>query len=148
MKKPYHQDLGQILDTSQKLKFVVQQAKLLGKLNKAILAVLPSDLAAYCQVVNLQQNTLIIAAESAAWATTLRYQCPALLTALRDVAPGIANIKVTVQPNEYKSLPEKPALRHIPPHIAEQLKSCAASIKNPGLKKALENLAQPSNPSD
>ncbi len=143
MHKYNHEDLATILDGSKKLKGLIAKAKLLEQLNQVIYSLLTVDLKPHCYVANIRQNQLIIATDSAVWATQLRYQVSTLLDTIRDVVPSIANIKISVQARS-KAI-EQPKVnieqRHISKNTAIQLESCADNITNEHLRQALKKLA-------
>ncbi len=56
-------------------------------------------LSQHCRVVNIRKNTLVIAADSPAWANKLRFQIPDLISYFRQNGfISLANIDLIVQP--------------------------------------------------
>ncbi len=62
---------------------LLDKVVVLQQLNDQLQAFLEPSLAAHCQVANLRDGCLVIMADSAAWATRLRYDFPDLLSRLR-----------------------------------------------------------------
>ena len=81
--------LGQLLKKNQQLETI----------NALVQPLLDEELALHCQVANFREGCLVLQADSAAWATRLRYQIPVLLQALRtpDRLPNIATIRLIVR---------------------------------------------------
>lgn len=89
-----HKSVTEILSNSSQLRGIIAKAKQLEILNDTLVSLLPDNLKRQCYITNLEKNQLVIATESAVWATTLRYEIPNLLEGLRKNSPEIANIKV------------------------------------------------------
>ena len=58
---------------------LLERARKLQRLEKVVLGLLPDNLAAHCRVMNLKNETLILAAPSSAWAARLRFAGPELV---------------------------------------------------------------------
>jgi hypothetical protein len=72
----------------------------LDSLNNTLRTYLPSELVDQVWVANFRQGCLILATQSAAWGTHLRYLLPQLRDALRQdgVLPNLTEIKYIVSP--------------------------------------------------
>ncbi|HLB57305.1 MAG TPA: DciA family protein, partial [Gammaproteobacteria bacterium] len=53
-------------------------------LNKWLHGTLPQEMIPHCRVMNVAHQTLILEADSATWATRVRYLTPTLLEQLSD----------------------------------------------------------------
>lgn len=62
---------------------LVARAKSFLQRNETVQQILDPSLAPHCQVASYEQGKLLLLADSAAWATLLRYQIPTLLQSLR-----------------------------------------------------------------
>lgn len=103
---------------------------------------LNTDLATHCQLLNLRDGMLIMACDSTAWATRLRFQTPSLLEAMR-LLPGdeeIQEIQIKIQPVAQSAQSSK-SRATLSSHGADCLKQCAKSVNDPALQQALERLA-------
>lgn len=78
---------------------VQQRAIALLKLNRAVKSILPSQLHPWCRVANYRQGHLILETANASWLMRLRYEQPALLSALRaQILPSLASIDIRINP--------------------------------------------------
>jgi hypothetical protein len=85
---------------------MLERALKLQRLERAVRALLPADLAAHCRVMNLKNECLVLAAPSSAWAARLRFASAALVTQLHDrYALPLRDVQVRVQP-ETSAIPE------------------------------------------
>lgn len=79
---------------------IINQIQFLKQLCQAVRSHLPSPLDQHCRVAAVRQTTVVVHADSPAWATRLRYLAPALAASLRD-QPGyswVRDIKIKVRP--------------------------------------------------
>lgn len=128
---------------------VIRRGRQLQGLNTLISELLGSELAAHCQLANIRDKTLILTADSAAWATRVRYMAPQLLQKLRsdERLNGIDSVHVKITP------PVSPAdtshsIRRasISASASECLSQCAEGIEDPQLSAALRHLAKRKRP--
>ncbi len=120
---------------------LLQRGHFLQRLNKLLQSLLDDNLKLHCQVGNIRDGVLILYSDSTAWASRLRYQCPALLKQLQQ-RRGLAElrqIEVKVQPKQHKETQHKPAT------LSEQASSClsvcADTVADEKLSRALLRLA-------
>ncbi|KJF78708.1 hypothetical protein UA45_04305 [Morganella morganii] len=86
------------------LKSIQQRAVVLLKLNRAVLALLPAMLKPHCRVANYRKQLLILEVSNAAQMTRLRYELPALRSALRrEILPSLSAIDIKINPSLMKS---------------------------------------------
>ncbi|WP_353961555.1 DUF721 domain-containing protein [Pleionea litopenaei] len=77
------------------LRFIFDNLARIKQLDHIVKAKLNENLAKNCRVINFRDNNLVIAAESATWATRLKFEQHDLLTALRaDGFHGLRSIKI------------------------------------------------------
>lgn len=104
---------------------------------------LPDDLAAHCQPGNLRGNTLIIHADSPAWAAKMRFHAPQLLRSLQRESglSGLQRCEVRVLPASSPRPSNKPVATGISANSREQLRQMAGGFRDQRLKQAFERLA-------
>jgi hypothetical protein len=125
---------------------ILLKANYLQILNKKFLTLLDKTLRNHCQIANLREDTLIIAAENASIATRLRYEAPALLTKLKLIPEfaELTSIQLYIAP---KPLTKEYLTRHphatitLSPENAQLLAQTANSVEDESLKEALLRLA-------
>lgn len=84
------------------LGLLLAKVKELAVYRDILTSLLDENLAAHCQVGNFKEGILVIISDSAAWASTLRYQTSQLLPALRkhNCFAGLKSIQIKVRPNQ------------------------------------------------
>lgn len=88
-----------ISEPSGQIKSLMEQLSKINSLNKLLSHKLNVKLSQHYRVVNLQNNNLIIAADSPAWANKLRFQTPELLSSFRQSGYlGLSKIEIIVVP--------------------------------------------------
>ncbi|RLM28126.1 hypothetical protein BIY29_00240 [Brenneria alni] len=137
------------------LRDVQQRAIALLKLNRAVRGLLPAPLHPWCRVANYRQGLLVLETANANWLMRLRYEQPALLSALRaQILPSLASIDIRINPalaakghemvkNSHINTPDKAdikPLRQLSEQSAETLRSLADHSPEK-LRKILERLA-------
>ncbi|MEE4245450.1 MAG: DciA family protein [Kangiellaceae bacterium] len=82
------------------LKFIFDNLSKIKQLEQIVKAKLDPKLREHCSIINYRDNIIVIATQSANWATRLKYQLPELLSQLRSSGfPGLKSIDVLVQPD-------------------------------------------------
>lgn len=138
------------------LRVVQQRAAALLKLNRAVKGLLPTPMQPWCRVGNYRQGVLVLEIANASWMMRLRYEQPALLSALRaQILPSLSSIDIRINPslmvktenlsqdNEKtgRSKGPLPPVRQISKQSADELR-LLASRSPEKLRKALERLAE------
>lgn len=115
----------------------------LQRLQPLVYQALPADLAAHCRPGNLRGNTLIIHADSPAWAAKMRFHAPQLIRSLQRAngLSGLERCEVRVLPASAAPPSSKPTASAISAASREQLRSVAKDLRDPRLKEAFERLA-------
>ncbi|MDH5433484.1 MAG: DciA family protein [Gammaproteobacteria bacterium] len=100
MNRPhFHQIDSLIAEPSGDIKSLLDRLDKIHILNNTLQCKLNATLSKHCRVVNVRQNILVIAADSAAWATKLRYQVTDLLSFFRQSGyVGLGNIEIIIKP--------------------------------------------------
>ncbi|CNK90677.1 DUF721 domain-containing protein [Yersinia proxima] len=134
---------------------VQQRATALLKLNRAVKGLLPSQLQPWCRVANYRQSVLVLETANASWLMRLRYEQPALLSALRaQILPSLSSIDIRINPSLMASghnhaqnaaktsqdLEKSPPLRQLSLESAKELRGLASRSPEK-LRTILERLA-------
>jgi len=130
-------------DAGGELGALIEHSKRLERLSRAIRDRLPPALGQHCRLANLAQQTLVMHADSPAWASRLRYYCPQLLADLCHT-PGFGQldeIRIKTAPPEYLQPPRQAATRLLPASAARLLRATAAVTPPSPLREALLRLA-------
>jgi hypothetical protein len=137
------------------LRLVQQRAAALLKLNRAVKGLLPTPMKPWCRVGNYRQGVLVLEIANASWMMRLRYEQPALLSALRaQILPSLSSIDIRINPSlmvkmenvsQFKdqtsaSTSSGKPFRHLSTESAQEL-MILASRSPEKLRKALERLA-------
>jgi hypothetical protein len=138
--------LGHLLQTQgTSLPPVFLRARRLAEVTRVLRTALPGQLAEHCLGVNIVRNTLVLFADSAPWATRLRYEQKAILAAIsRETGLSFARISLRVQPRSRRKAPKSASRRghRISPASREVLEAAARGISDPDLAAALRRLAR------
>ena len=121
---------------------LLERARKLTLLEKAVLKLLPENLAGHCKVLNVKKETLVLGANSSAWAARLRFAEPELIRQLQCQFPGLVrSVQVRIQPVAAENPAKTPHKPEISMKNAELLAQTARDINHPGLQEALCRLA-------
>ncbi len=123
------------------------RARRLAKIEQAVHALLDAEPRAHCRVANLYRDTLLVHADSPAWAARLRYMAPQLLRELHRLDPTLGTVrtlKVKVCPSTPPHTtpgPRPSQAKRLSPETADFIASVARTTADPGLKRVLSSLA-------
>lgn len=121
---------------------LIERARKLSRLEQAVLRLLPENLAVHCKVLNLKNETLILSADSSAWAARLRFAEPALIKQLECQFPGLVrSTQVRIQPVSIETPPKKRQEFTLSIKSGDLLAGTAQDIDHPELQEALYRLA-------
>lgn len=121
---------------------ILERARKLARLEQAVLQLLPAELGGHCKVLNLKNETLVLATPSPAWAGRLRFAAPDLLKQLNcRFSLGIRTVDLKVQPEIVKIQTLTSSPMQLSMNSATLLAQTAQSISYPPLKEALLRLA-------
>jgi hypothetical protein len=143
--------LGDWLNDHSTLTKIHKKICELTHLNELFLQQLETPLNQFCRVANYRDNDLIIQTESAAWATRLRYQIPALKIHLRHqyAFTKLRDIEIQVHPfiSEIQSQPSfDSSYQASPPSSAEFTtppNTCPQNASQNGKYSTRKRLQQP-----
>jgi hypothetical protein len=78
---------------------LVERAREAGELDARVRALLPEELAVHVTGAALHENTVVVLADSAAWASRLRFHAPELVERLAPRYDGaVTRVRVKVRP--------------------------------------------------
>ncbi len=104
---------------------------------------LPSPLGDHGRVAGFEGGTVVVQADSAAWASRLRFMTAEVIAAVSPVLGRVDRVKVSVASPPPAA---RPAPRREPPQLgpepAQTLARAAASVNDPALREALHRLAR------
>ena len=134
-----------------KLQSLLERALYFEALSRILREVLDPALAEHITLANLRGDTAIVAADTPAWLTKIRYQAPAILQQLKR-QPGlqaINKVQFKVLPSDQLQTSQPVRRATISPTSAQILESAAEGITDPDLATALRRLSrQTSSPQD
>jgi hypothetical protein len=121
---------------------VLERARKLARLEKAVLNLLPADLRAHCKVLNLKNETLVLATHSPAWAGRLRFAAPELCKQLEcQYSLAVPRVDIRIHPLAIEKTQSKQPSMRISGTNATLLAQTAESISHTALREALYRLA-------
>ena len=120
----------------------LERARKLSRLEQAVLQLLPAELGAHCKVLNLRNETLVLAAPSPAWAARLRFKAPDLLRQLKSqFCLDIHALDLRVQPFSHENQSVTKNSMRLSMNSATLLAQTARSVNYPPLQEVLFRLA-------
>jgi len=127
------------------LESLAKQARKIQQLTTDVHNLLPEVMRKHCIGVGIRDTQLILVTDTAAWATSLRFQTRELLRQLR-IQPSFSqleSIRVKVTPRK-TIIPVKTENKppHTTPFTAKLIDSLAKTMTNPNTGKLLQQLAQ------
>lgn len=130
------------------LRNLAVRVRILQNLGNALKRCIPANLAAHAEVANLRGQVLVISADSAAWATRLRYHRKAVLRHLSaECGVEIRDMRIKISPRQellrQVSPPEPPG-----PEARQNMLEAAERITDPELAGAMRKLAENGKPGD
>lgn len=121
---------------------VIERARRLTRLERAVLQSLPAELAAHCKVANLKNETLVLATSSPVWAGRLRFVAPDLIKQLKcQFSLEIRSVELKIQPESVDIQPVKKPPLQMSLRSATLLAQTAEAVGHPPLQEALLRLA-------
>ncbi len=120
----------------------VGRAQALHRLTRSLRDALPPPLAEHCRVADLRRDRLVLATDSAAWATQLRYHAATILGHLRrSHGLGVRSLRVQIAPLDQRPVPSA-RRRALSAAAATHLERAASTAEDPALRAALRRLAR------
>ena len=122
---------------------LIRHARHIEGLGRDIHALLEPPLQEHCRLTNVKDGTLVLHADSSAWAARLRFQMPAVLRQLRQhpAFTGVSGFRVRVAPLQ-RAAPVAPSSpRELSQETVSLIRSSADTVGDLRLKLALQRLA-------
>ncbi len=112
----------------------------LAKLTQQMVSILPERFRHTCRVANVTDTTLVLEADSPAWASTLRYHCPTIVEQLQRCGyPNLELRETKILIAQPPPPPEPPPRRAtISSESLEFLRQTARDCSDPDLRAAWE----------
>ena len=112
------------------------------EITKKIRSFLPAELAEHCEFGSIKGSSMIIFADSSAWATRLQFHTSGLLRYInQEYKYSLASIKLKIAPPRGKRKKPKPEPFHIDKENIRSIRQLSSSVENKDLGCALERLA-------
>ncbi len=110
-------------------------------LDECLSSIVEADLAAHCRVAGFEQGRLIIAADSAVWATRLRYHTNEILRAFNAAGTKVSACRIIILTPEPPPVPPPVVRPFLSATAARHIQATAAGITYEPLAEALNRLA-------
>jgi len=126
------------------LRQLLRQAAVHQELDSHVKCLLEEPLNGHIQLAVIREGSLVLVADSPAWAAKLRYQVPQLLRQITEnpAFPDIQTIRVKVATSDASRQPVKVAqMRSLTKTSARELNRQAELLEDPALRDALLRLA-------
>ena len=136
---------GLLTDASGNLGRLLEEARRLARATELLRARLPAPLGEHSRVAGLAKGVLVIQADSAAWASRLRFMTREVAEALAPVLGQVTRVRVAVAsptpppPTRPLRLPGRAVLSK---ELARSIAQAAGGISDPALQEALRRLAR------
>lgn len=132
--------ISELLESSDILSRLCNHIEQLGKLQIKLHDYLGPPLNEHVIIADYRQKTLVFHADSAAWATKLRYRTPEILKLFRNDLPGIRTIRIKNPPAETREQATRHAARASSDTV-DTIRQVAGRIDDPPLRSALLRIA-------
>ncbi len=149
-----YKPVSRLLTTSNgDLQSLLEHAHYLQALTRILREAIDPILAEHITVANIRENTAVVAADSPAWLSKIRYMAPTILAILKQQS-GLADlhkIQFKVQPPIDPATPDqadyeqKTRRAALSPASSKILESAAQGIHDPDLANALRRLSRQKN---
>lgn len=139
------QQVHKLLKASQRSSPLLRRAERGQQLTRDLRTLLPSPLANYCQVANLNGTTLTIVASSPVWAAKLRYLLPNLQKAFGSLSSlaQVTDIQIKISKlSQRQADPARGRQVRMSPESAEHIRQIAEDIEDPALRESLLRLSR------
>ena len=134
------------------LRSLLEQAHYLQALTRLLQEAIDPVLAEHIAVANIRANTAIIAADSPAWLSKIRYMAPIILATLKQQSglTELREIQFKVQPAIKLATPDQTDNEQrratLSSASSKVLESAASGISDPELASALQRLSRQNKP--
>lgn len=132
--------ISDFLVSSDRLARIYNHIKIINELQIKLAGDLGSPLNQHVAVADYRQGTLVLHADSAAWAAKLRYNTPDILSAFKGDLPGIRTVRIRVVPTE-PSVTAPRRTVNVSPETAAGIRQAADQISDTALRATLRSIA-------
>ena len=148
---PEPRRIGSILRGAGPTGALAAKARVLVRVERTVHRILGENSVPHVRAGRLSRSSLILTADSPAWASITRFRAPDLRAAIRSELPRLREVRVVVRETEAATETgdgPRPAAarRSLSPFAARVLRSVARSIDNPRLARTLMRLAARERP--
>lgn len=143
MSIPKQRRLGQVLSApASPVGSLAGHARLLSELEARLASIVDPEVARHCRVAAFRDRKLVLAVDTPAWATRIRYHMSLICEQFRASGLEVAECRVIVVPrSEPAPEPARPRPR-MGAEAAKHLESAAGGIEHGPLAAALRRLAR------
>ena len=132
--------ISDFLVSSDRLSQICNHIKIINELQIKLAGDLGSPLNQHVAVADYRQGTLVLHADSAAWAAKLRYNTPDILSACKSDLPGIRTVRIRVVPAEPSVTAPRRTVK-ISPETAAGIRQAADQSADAALRATLHSIA-------
>ena len=149
-----YKPVSKLLTTSNgDLQSLLEQAHYLQALTRVLREAIDPVLADHITIANIRDNTAIVAADTPAWLSKIRYMAPTILTILKQQSSlaGLRKIQFKVQPptdptaSEHADVEQEKRRATLSSASSKVLEGAASGIHDPALANALRRLSRQKN---
>ncbi len=137
--------ISHYLDSSDRdLQYIFKKAAHLKELNARITPLLPANIRPYCQIANINQDTLILLCANASVATQLRFSSPELIKQFNQLSTlsMIKKIEYLVRPvTTPPDMTPQENMDLLSKETAQTIQEIADALSDPDLKAVMEKIA-------
>ena len=133
--------ISELIESSDNLSELCKHIQKLNSLQTKLRLYLGPPLDEHVIIADYRQNILVFHADSAAWATKLRYRTPDILKHFTDDLPGIRTIRIKNPPVETRVEKIRNAAKASPGTV-DAIRQVAARITDTPLRDALLRIAE------
>jgi len=122
---------------------LLERARRLNDLDRALRRHLGDPLARHCRLANVEERRVVLETDSPAWVARLRYRSPEILEFLRRQRglEKLERAELRVSPAAQTRTETRPRA-HLSPRAAGLLRDVADATEDPALKRALRRLSR------
>ncbi len=121
---------------------ILEQSQALLLLQKQLAKILPEPLISHVQVIHIRHDQLVLAADSAVWASQLRHRRSMILRHMTQPGqPALQRLEVKISPLYAPPL-IRTLNRQLPAQAGQHLEMTARTVDDPELSAALRRLSR------
>lgn len=135
------------LTANDELATLLTRSRVLQRYTHELRKLLPATFADHVHVAQLNEEQLVITADTSGWAAKLRFMAPQLLEQFKQVTaiPTLNSIEIKLLPGNSSRPATRTATMQLNQENSVLIQSLADSVEDPSLAQALHRLAQHKN---